>query len=291
MRARQRELAEDAVLEGRDTGSRRLAGRRRQGVPGRLRGRARAAARRRARRPTTSAPSARRSSSATAWTASSRAGGRRDGDRHGRPDAEQVVERIVSLARPPPAAKPSCRRHASGASCGPGPGRCSGRAADPHAGRRERAPLGPAAPRREPPVAVGHPRDRPAQPRAIRYMAKSELFRATAVRRVPADGRHVRRAPGRARPGGAADGARDGRGRRLRRHLHPGPPPGRARGGQGRRRPDARWSRTRPSCRWRSGSRGWRPGQHDLAWPSGRRAGTSAATAGPRRRTGRPPTS
>ena len=107
-------------------------------------------------------------------------------------------------------------------------------------GSRARAAPGAGGVRRQPPVAVGHPGARRCAAAGDPLHGQVGAVPAAAVRRLPADGRHLRRAPRRARPRGAAHRARDARGRRHGGRVHPGPPPGRLRGGQGRRRADRR---------------------------------------------------
>ena len=252
MRARQRELAEDAVLEGRDTGSvvrpdadikvflvasadvRAHAAR---GRPRRGRRRRRPRVDRRARQPGQRAVGA---------------GARRDGDRHGRPD-RRAGRRADRLDRPAVTPRAGARRHLLARRAALGRAAVQGRAADPRARASRTCPArarccwSPTTSR-----CGTSPRSaRPSRGRSATWpspscsgcgrSARSCGWAATfAVRRGEADREALRTVHDTLEA------------RRLRRHLHPGPPPGRA---SRRPRPGPGgwpWSRTRTSCRSRS---------------------------------------
>ena len=145
--------------------------------------------------------------------------------------------------------------------------------------------------RLEPRVVVGHPRPGPGAAAQHPLHGQERALPRPGVRAHRRLGRRLPRPPWRARPRCASDRARDDRGRRRGRDLHPGPSPGRARGGEGGRRPlrRRRGRAGRPRARSAARASGGRADGSTSA--SGRRGDTSAATAARRRPTGRRPTS
>ena len=245
MRARQRELARDAVLEGRDTGTRVCPD---AEVKVYLTASLAERARRRASELGIPTPEVERAIAERDRRDAEQlaAGARRAHDGHDRPR-----RRAGGRARARAGARGGGVTLRTTSPASTAPGGCSGSSLGPLVWVLLRPRVGAAARRRagrcsrvEPRVVVGHPGARLVQPRSIRYMAKRELFGSRSSAGSCA-GAGLPRAPRRARPRRASDRARDGRGRRRGRHLHPGPPPGRARGRQGRRGP-LRGRRGRP---------------------------------------------
>ena len=283
MRARQRELAADAVLEGRDTGSVvwpdadikvflvASRGRARRAARGRARGcrrRRRPRVDRRARRPGQRA-ARRRPPDATVIDTS-------------RPDAEQVVERIVSTGPAAARVSPMSRRPLLARRAALGRAAVQGRAADPHAGRENVPALAARCCSSPTTSRCGTSRRsaRPSRGRSATWPSRS-CSRPRAVRarscgwagRSPSAGASPtgrRCAPCTRRSSAAAASASSSRATARTGSRRPRPAPA-----------GWPWSRTRPSCRWRSGAADWRPGRHDRGGLRRSPAATSAAAAGP----------